>query len=317
MVPEKDNLTLSCLVSQRKRSGSVLILRWFFAPHAGPTYPPPPSPSPAAPQPSQFLIAKLGIRKLKLYGNYTRRFPQPKFRLFEEKEGEMYRLWILNVTLVDQGFYTCRVQEIRKHRNTWRASSNGTSTMQLTGRPNRSCQWDPLRMRTTADWLAAIHIYIFSILEPKMLLLVTDQDSHSIYFFKISSDQMRVGLFLLQKLSSIPWRYAVTWKQRCSNKIEASKGQKGAYESVVCIFGTHYSLWICAYVFKSSGISMSKQWAHTVKPPSTISLCVVSVRTKKVECCWAGYVWKKKKKESETHDISTPGLLLCKPQEKV
>lgn len=136
MVPEKDNLTLSCLVSQRKRSGSVLILRWFFIPHAGPTLLPPTAPPPVAPQPSQFLIAKLGIKKLKLYGNYTRRFPQPKFRLFEETEGEAYRLWILNVTRADQGFYSCRVQEIRKHRNTWRASSNGTSTVQLTGRPN-------------------------------------------------------------------------------------------------------------------------------------------------------------------------------------
>uniref|UniRef100_H3C324 V-set and transmembrane domain containing 4a n=1 Tax=Tetraodon nigroviridis TaxID=99883 RepID=H3C324_TETNG len=117
MVPEKDNLTLSCLVSQRKRSGSILILRWFFTPLSGPTH---------------FLIAKLGIKKLKLYGNYTRQFPQPKFRLVEEAEGEVYRLWILNVSRVDQGFHTCRVQEIRKHRNTWRVSSNGTSTMQLT-----------------------------------------------------------------------------------------------------------------------------------------------------------------------------------------
>lgn len=136
MVTEKDNLTVSCLVSQRKRSGSVLILRWFFSPLAAPTLAPPPSspsPSPPALEPSQFLIVKMGIKKMKMYGNYTRRFPQPKFRLNEEREGEVYRLWILNVTGVDQGFYTCRVQEIRKHRNTWRASSNGTSTTQLTG----------------------------------------------------------------------------------------------------------------------------------------------------------------------------------------
>lgn len=135
MLTEKDNLTLSCLVSQRKRSGSVLILRWFFSPLVAPTFTPPPSPpspSPPALEPSQFLIVKMGIKKMKLYGNYTRRFPQPKFRLFEEVEGEVYRLWILNVTGVDQGFYTCRVQEIRKHRNIWRASSNGTSTTQLT-----------------------------------------------------------------------------------------------------------------------------------------------------------------------------------------
>ncbi|XP_068424480.1 V-set and transmembrane domain-containing protein 4a [Clinocottus analis] len=142
MVTEKDNVTLSCLVSQRKRSGSVLILRWFFSPLAAstvapspspPSAPSTPSPSPPALEPSQFLIVKMGIKKMKLYGNYTRRFPQLKFRLHEETEGEMYRLWILNVTAgMDQGFYTCRVQEIRKHRNIWRASSNGTSTTQLT-----------------------------------------------------------------------------------------------------------------------------------------------------------------------------------------
>lgn len=140
MTPERDNLTLSCLVSQRKRSGSVLILRWFFSPLASPTLPPPPappSPSPPVLEASQYLIVKMGIKKMKLYGNYTRRFPQPKFRLFEETEAEVFQLWVLNVTRTDQGFYTCKVQEIRRHRNTWRASSNGTSTTQLTG--NWSC----------------------------------------------------------------------------------------------------------------------------------------------------------------------------------
>lgn len=77
----------------------------------------------------------MGIKKLKLYGNYTRRFPQPKFRLYEETEGEVFRLWIHSVAGPDQGFYTCRVQEIRKYRTTWRASSNGTGTTELTGRP--------------------------------------------------------------------------------------------------------------------------------------------------------------------------------------
>nr|XP_020457501.1 V-set and transmembrane domain-containing protein 4-like [Monopterus albus] len=134
-VAEKDNLTLSCLVSQRKRSSSVLILRWFFSPLAAPTLtPPPPPPSPISPPygPSQVLIGKIGMKKMKLYGNYTRRFPQPKFRLYEETEGKDYRLRVLNVTGMDQGFYSCRVQEIHKHRNTWKASSNGTSTTQLT-----------------------------------------------------------------------------------------------------------------------------------------------------------------------------------------
>ncbi|XP_076019939.1 V-set and transmembrane domain-containing protein 4a [Genypterus blacodes] len=134
-VTEADNVTLSCLVSQRKRSSSALVLRWFFSPLAVPTISPPPC-TPCSncpmPEPPQVLIVKMGIKKLKLYGNYTRCFPEPKFHLYEEKEGEAYHLLILNVTGTNQGFYTCRVQEIHKHRNTWRASSNGTSTTQLT-----------------------------------------------------------------------------------------------------------------------------------------------------------------------------------------
>ncbi|CAL9687930.1 unnamed protein product [Knipowitschia caucasica] len=131
MVTERDNLTLSCLVSQRKRSNSVLILRWFFSPPVSPPVSPTDSTHHSSPEPNQFLIAKLGIKKIKLYGNYTRSFPRPKFRLFEEQEGEVFRLWILNVSRTDQGQYSCRVQEIHKLRNTWRASSNGTSSTQL------------------------------------------------------------------------------------------------------------------------------------------------------------------------------------------
>ncbi|XP_072293746.1 V-set and transmembrane domain-containing protein 4a isoform X2 [Eucyclogobius newberryi] len=131
MVTERDNLTLSCLVSQRKRSNSVLILRWFYSPPVSPTTIPQGSSLHPSQEPNQFLIAKLGIKKIKLYGNYTRLFPRPKFRLFEEQEGELFRLWIFNVSRMDQGLYSCRVQEIHKLRNTWRASSNGTSSTQL------------------------------------------------------------------------------------------------------------------------------------------------------------------------------------------
>lgn len=161
LVPEKDNLTLSCLVSQRKRSSSVLILRWFFSPLTGPTPRPPPSFPPTsapAPEPSQFLIVKMGIKKMKIYGNYTRRFPQPKFRLHEETEGEVYRLRILRVMGMDQGFYTCKVQEIRKHRDTWRASSNGTGTTQLT------VHFTPEDGSSEGLWLLFADVYLCAVL---------------------------------------------------------------------------------------------------------------------------------------------------------
>uniref|UniRef100_A0A3B3VXN2 Ig-like domain-containing protein n=1 Tax=Poecilia latipinna TaxID=48699 RepID=A0A3B3VXN2_9TELE len=103
LVAERHNLTLSCLVSEKKWSNSVLILRWFFLP-----------------------FTPIGIKKMQQYGNYSRRFPQPKFHLFDDAGGEVYRLLIINVTGTDQGFYSCRVQEIRKYKTTWRASSNGS-----------------------------------------------------------------------------------------------------------------------------------------------------------------------------------------------
>ncbi|TKS85564.1 V-set and transmembrane domain-containing protein 4 [Collichthys lucidus] len=146
--PECDSDPWACYHGNRERQLDALLPRiseeeerkcphpsLVLFPLVAPTLTPPPtspSPSPPALESSQFLIVKMGIKKMKLYGNYTRRFPQPKFRLYEETEGEVYRLWILSVTGMDQGFYTCRVQEIRKHRSTWRASSNGTSTTQLT-----------------------------------------------------------------------------------------------------------------------------------------------------------------------------------------
>ncbi|XP_054886139.1 V-set and transmembrane domain-containing protein 4a [Poeciliopsis prolifica] len=134
LVTERDNLTLSCLVSEKKWSNSVLILRWFFLPLTPPTLRPPllPTTSPTALPPSQFLIVRIGIKKIQQYGNYSRRFPQPKFHLFDGVVGEVYRLLIINITGTDEGFYSCRVQEIRKYKNTWRASSNGSSTTQLT-----------------------------------------------------------------------------------------------------------------------------------------------------------------------------------------
>ncbi|KAL7889999.1 hypothetical protein AOLI_G00022570 [Acnodon oligacanthus] len=115
MCLEGENITVSCLVSQRKRSSSVLVLRWIYFP---------------MPE-DERLVVKMNFKKAKYYGNYSRSFGQPKFYLSEEVEGQIYNLLILNVTREDRGNYTCKVQEIRKHRNKWRSSSNGTGTMEL------------------------------------------------------------------------------------------------------------------------------------------------------------------------------------------
>ncbi|KAI2657895.1 V-set and transmembrane domain-containing protein 4 [Labeo rohita] len=115
MCMEGDNITLSCLVSQRKRSSNALVLRWLYFP---------------TPEDEQ-LVVRMGMKKTKYYGNYSKHFPQTKFHLWEEMDRQIYRLLILNVSLKDGGNYTCKVQEIRKHRNKWKASSNGTGSMEL------------------------------------------------------------------------------------------------------------------------------------------------------------------------------------------
>ncbi|XP_064173765.1 V-set and transmembrane domain-containing protein 4a isoform X2 [Anguilla rostrata] len=119
MCPEGSNVTLSCRVSQRKWASSLLVVRWLYARQQGA---------------QEHLIVKLNMRKGQFYGNYTRRFAQPKLRLSEEEEedeGRAFRLQVLRVSQDDEGRYVCRVQEIRKHRSRWRAFSNGTAAAEL------------------------------------------------------------------------------------------------------------------------------------------------------------------------------------------
>ncbi|KAJ8248533.1 hypothetical protein GJAV_G00243030, partial [Gymnothorax javanicus] len=116
MSPEGGNVTLSCRVSQRRWASSLLVVRWLFSQHQG--------------APEQ-LIVKLNMRKAQYYGNYTKRFQQPKLRLSEEDEGRAYNLLVLRVSPDDGGRYICRVQEVKKHRNRWRATSNGTDATEL------------------------------------------------------------------------------------------------------------------------------------------------------------------------------------------
>ncbi|XP_032409886.1 V-set and transmembrane domain-containing protein 4a [Xiphophorus hellerii] len=175
LVAERDNLTLSCLVSEKKWSNSVLILRWFYLPLTPPTLRPPPLPttSPTALPPSQFLIVRIGIKKIQQYGNYSRHFPQPKFHLFDDEGGKVYRLLIINITGTDQGFYSCRVQEIRKYKNTWRASSNGSSTTQLT------VHFTPEDGSSEGLWVLFADVYLCAVLICSLGLL-------SIFLFSLA-----------------------------------------------------------------------------------------------------------------------------------
>lgn len=112
---ERENVTLSCLVSQRKRNNSMLVLRWLYFPTPN----------------DERLVVKTNFKKIKYYGNYSQSFPQTKFHLWEEIVGKMFSLMIFNVSRADAGNYSCKVQEIRKYRDKWRTSSNGTGSMEL------------------------------------------------------------------------------------------------------------------------------------------------------------------------------------------
>ncbi|XP_051504549.1 V-set and transmembrane domain-containing protein 4-like isoform X2 [Myxocyprinus asiaticus] len=137
-----DNITLSCLVSQKKRSSSVLVLRWLFLPNPV----------------DEHLVVRMGMKKAKYYGNYSKHFSQTKFLLWEEMDGQIYHLLILNVSAEDGGNYTCKAQEIRKHRNKWRASANGTGSMEL------RVHHTPITGKTDDIWRMFEDLYLCAVL---------------------------------------------------------------------------------------------------------------------------------------------------------
>uniref|UniRef100_A0A8B9JG17 V-set and transmembrane domain containing 4b n=1 Tax=Astyanax mexicanus TaxID=7994 RepID=A0A8B9JG17_ASTMX len=118
---EGENVTLSCQVSQRRKSDSLPVVRWMFQPAWGG---------------DEHLVAKVNMRKAKFYGNYTKSFPTPKMKLTVVKQGKIYNLLIINITSTDRGLYSCRVQEFKKHRERWKASTNSTAATELKGKPN-------------------------------------------------------------------------------------------------------------------------------------------------------------------------------------
>ncbi|XP_051969251.1 V-set and transmembrane domain-containing protein 4-like isoform X2 [Xyrauchen texanus] len=116
LVAEGDNATLSCQVTQRRRSVSLPVVRWMFLPECGG---------------EELLVARVNMQKAKFYGNYTKSFHKPKINLTVVKQGKMYNLLILNITEKDRGLYSCRVQEFKKHQERWKALTNSSASTQL------------------------------------------------------------------------------------------------------------------------------------------------------------------------------------------
>lgn len=118
---EGQNITLTCVVSQRRRNAALPVVKWSFLP-AGTERPD-----------DELLIARVNMRKARFYGNYTKSFLGPKMKLTVVKQGKVFDLLILNVSQGDRGLYLCRVQEFKKHQDRWKASSNSTAATELRG----------------------------------------------------------------------------------------------------------------------------------------------------------------------------------------
>ncbi|XP_042623022.1 V-set and transmembrane domain-containing protein 4-like isoform X2 [Cyprinus carpio] len=116
VVAEGENITLSCQVTQRRRSASLPVVRWTFQPESGG---------------EELLVARVNMRRAKFYGNYTKSFCKPKMKLTVVKQGKIYNLLIMNISRQDRGLYSCRVQEFKKHQERWKASTNSTASTQL------------------------------------------------------------------------------------------------------------------------------------------------------------------------------------------
>jgi hypothetical protein len=118
---EGENVTLSCVVSQRRRNTALPVVKWTFLPAA------------AERPEDEVLVARVNMRKARFYGNYTKSFPWPKLKLTVVKQGKIFDLLVLNVSERDRGLYMCRVQEFRKHQERWKAFSNSTAATELRG----------------------------------------------------------------------------------------------------------------------------------------------------------------------------------------
>lgn len=113
---EGGNASLICHVSQKKRPENLLAVRWVFS---------------RSPGREHIMIKMNKFGAVQYYGNYSNPANRQRLHLREERARRTYRLELFNLRCTDQGRYTCRVQEIGKHRFKWTAWSNGSGTTEL------------------------------------------------------------------------------------------------------------------------------------------------------------------------------------------
>ncbi|KAM4852829.1 V-set and transmembrane domain-containing protein 4 [Thomomys bottae] len=113
---EGENATLLCHVSQKRLKDSLLAVRWFHA---------------RSDSQETLMVKMTKLRMVQYYGNFSRSANRQRLRLQEERRGALYRLSVLTLRPSDQGQYVCKVQEISKYKNKWKAWSNGSSTTEM------------------------------------------------------------------------------------------------------------------------------------------------------------------------------------------
>ncbi|XP_037353794.1 V-set and transmembrane domain-containing protein 4 isoform X3 [Talpa occidentalis] len=145
---EGENATLLCHVSQRRRRDSLLAVRWFFS----------------RPDSQETLMVKMTkLRVIQFYGNYSRSAYRQRLRLSEERRGALYMLSVLTLQPADQGHYSCKVQEISKHRNKWTAWSNGSSATEMRVISLKSSE-DSSFEKKKETWAVFDDLYMYAVL---------------------------------------------------------------------------------------------------------------------------------------------------------
>ncbi|XP_038600061.1 V-set and transmembrane domain-containing protein 4 [Tachyglossus aculeatus] len=142
---EGENASLFCHISQKRKKDNLLAVRWFFAQ------------SPSSQDTIMIKMTKLGI--VQYYGNYSSSVNRQRLRLFKEGLSNIYQFFILNLQPTDQGRYTCKVQEIGKHRNKWTAWANASATTEV-----RVISPDDSNFKKKDTWAFFEDLYMYAVL---------------------------------------------------------------------------------------------------------------------------------------------------------